>query len=354
MSEADEGLLPALDRLRARWRVVAVTCGVSVGLALGASLILPKEYTAVSRIVIDPPAGSDPRVSTAVSPIYLESLRSYELFASSDDLFLKAVQRFGLRRDSTPIDRLKKSMLKVEMPRNTRILEIHATLPDPKTAHALALYIAEETVKLNQAVSRQGDQELAGEAEKQAAEARIRLRDVEQAWNMAAMKDPVDALQAELEGDQALRSALQRDVAESEVLLPESDGRVERYRRQLESLQRSMAAKQKLLAERTARIDRLTSERTAAQAVAKAAEARLQDVRAALGSRGERLRIIDPGIVPERPSFPNLPLNVGIALFASAVLSALGIALELSYTAQRAELNPELNRRSIRVAGRHD
>ena len=194
MSEADEGLLPALDRLRARWRVVAVTCGVSVGLALGASLILPKEYTAVSRVVIDPPAGSDPRVSTAVSPIYLESLRSYELFASSDDLFLKAVQRFGLRRDSTPIDRLKKSMLKVEMPRNTRILEIHATLPDAKKAHDLALYIAEETVKLNQAVSRQGDQELAGEAEKQAAEARIRLRDVEQAWNMAAMKEPTSSM----------------------------------------------------------------------------------------------------------------------------------------------------------------
>ena len=28
------------------------------------------------------------------------------------------------------------------------------------------------------------------------------------------------------------------------------------------------------------------------------------------GFRGERLKIIDPGIVPERPSSPNLPLNV--------------------------------------------
>src|SRR5438445_6960004 len=149
MSEADRGLLPALDRLRARWRVVAVTCGVSVGLALGASLILPKEYTAVSRIVIDPPAGSDPRVSTAVSPIYLESLRSYELFASSDDLFLKAVQRFGLRRDSTPIDRQKKSMLKVEMPRNTRILEIHTTLPDARSEdHTTKLQSRQNTVCL--------------------------------------------------------------------------------------------------------------------------------------------------------------------------------------------------------------
>src|SRR5438105_4734212 len=199
MSEADKGLLPTLDRLRTRWRLIAVACAVAVSLALCGSLILPKEYTAVSRIVIDPPAGSDPRVSTAVSPIYLESLRSYELFASSDDLFLKAVQRFGLRRDSTPIDRLKKSMLKVEMPRNTRILEIHATLPDPKTAHALALYIAEETVKLNQAVSRQGDQELSTVATKQLQDAQARLQSSQQAWSEASKQTPVEPLKIELD-----------------------------------------------------------------------------------------------------------------------------------------------------------
>ena len=345
MFEAD-----TLDRLRARWRMIAVACAVAVSLALGASLILTKEYTAVSRLVIDPPAGSDPRASMAVSPIYLESLRSYESFASSDALFLKAVERFGLRRDSAPIDKLKKSVLKADMPRNTKILEIHATLPDPKTAHALALYVAEETVKLNQTVSREGDQELTAEAEKQAEQARARLRTAEQAWNEATAQTPIESLQAELEGEQALQSTLKRELAESQVLLPENDARVERYRRQLESLQRSMDAKHKLLAARTARMDRLTSERSTAQAGAKAAEARLQEVRSALGFRGERLRIIDTGIVPERPSFPNIPLNVGIALFAALVLSVLGIALELSYTAQKVELS----RRSIRVAGRHD
>src|SRR5947199_7175060 len=132
MSEADKGLLPALDRLRTRWRLIAVACAMAVSLTLCGSLILTKEYTAVCRIVIDPPAGSDPRSSMAVSPIYLESLRSYELFASSDDLFLQAVQRFGLRDNSLPIDRLKKSVLRAEMLRNTKILEIQATLPDPK------------------------------------------------------------------------------------------------------------------------------------------------------------------------------------------------------------------------------
>ncbi len=61
-------------------RVVAIdwitACAVAVTLTLAVSLVLTKQYTAVSRIVIEPPAGSDPRASTAVSPIYLESLRS--------------------------------------------------------------------------------------------------------------------------------------------------------------------------------------------------------------------------------------------------------------------------------------
>jgi len=348
MSEVDKSILPALDRLRARWRVIALSCGVAVALTLVISFLLPKKYTATTRIVIEPPAGNDPRASTAVSPIYLESLRSYESFAMSDSLFLQAVQRFGLRQESQPIDKLKKSVLKAEMPRNTKILEINATLPDPKTAHALALYVAEETVKLNRAVSREADQELAGEAETQATEARTRLRNIELAYARALSEGPVEPLQVELEADERLRATLQRELAESEVM---ADGdRVAGYRRQLDPLQRSIAGKRKLLAERSAKMEQLDSEREAARTAAKSADARLQEARSALGYRGERLRLIDPGIVPERPSFPNIPLNALIALFAAAVLSVLYLVLELSYTTQRAESN----RRSIRVAGRHD
>src|ERR1700683_3778119 len=108
-------LLLALEALRTRWRIVALACVISVALRPAGSLLLPKKYTAVSRIVIEPPAGSDPRASVAVSPIYLESLRTYESFAASDDLFLKAVDRFQLRQGSESIDRLKKSVLKADM-----------------------------------------------------------------------------------------------------------------------------------------------------------------------------------------------------------------------------------------------
>ena len=75
MADYDKGLLPALDRLRARWPMIAWTCGIAAVSTLVVSVFLTREYTAVSRIVIEPPAGSDPRTSMAVSPIYLESLR---------------------------------------------------------------------------------------------------------------------------------------------------------------------------------------------------------------------------------------------------------------------------------------
>ena len=52
-------------------------------LSLGVSLLLPKRYTATASIVIEPPGGSDVRLSTAVSPVYLESLKTYERFSAT-------------------------------------------------------------------------------------------------------------------------------------------------------------------------------------------------------------------------------------------------------------------------------
>jgi uncharacterized protein involved in exopolysaccharide biosynthesis len=47
------------------------------------------------------------------------------------------------------------------------------------------------------------------------------------------------------------------------------------------------------------------------------------------GSYGERLELLDPGVVPERPSSPNLPLNVVVAC-SLALLFSLGY-LTLAY-----------------------
>src|SRR4051794_35525321 len=92
---------PAISQLLRGWRIVTLACILAMVASTAASLLTTRKYTAVCRVLVDPPAGSDPRVSTAVSPIYLESLRTYEAFASSDDLFQKASKKFSLRTDST-------------------------------------------------------------------------------------------------------------------------------------------------------------------------------------------------------------------------------------------------------------
>jgi capsule polysaccharide export protein KpsE/RkpR len=278
--------------------------------------------------------------------VYLESLRTYEMFASSDDLFLQASKKFGLRSDSAPIEKLKKRVLKVEVIRNTKILEISATLPDPVKAHELVLYLGQEAVRLNREVGRAADRELLADAEKQAAEVRQSVAHAVQAWGDAVAKGPVEQLNGELDADIELRSKLQRELATAEVDLAEAlaspagrarqdelqapQARVERLRAQVATIDQRIAHEQALIAERSTRLNVLDSQRRAAESALKNAETRLTDVRGATGYRGERLNIIDPGIVPERPSSPNTGLNVLVAVFAALVLSVLYVLLQVS------------------------
>jgi len=203
-----------LSYLGSRWRFIVAPCLIAAFLALVVSLLEPKQYTAACRILIEPAAGG-----AMVSPMYLESLKTYEQFAASDSLFMQAIDHFRLRQrfPQQPVESLKARILKVGMVRDTKILEINATLSDPKTAHALALYVADQTVALSRAV-----------------------------------------------GDETEKG----------------------------------------------------------------------DVFGA--GPGERLQIIDPGIVPERPTSPNVPMRVAAALLVGLVAPVIYLTLELSYRTQRA------------------
>jgi len=313
---------------------------VALAVSLIATLLLPKKYTAVTRIFIEPPAGSDPRTSTTVSPIYLDSLRTYELFASSDTLFLQAVDRFHLRQNGSPVDRLKRSILKVEVPRNTKILDISATLNDPRVAHELSLYLAQETVKMNEIASQQGDREFLAAAEARHTEARSRMDDAHRAWDKAPEQVSTESLRSQIYSDERLREGLQKELAELEVSDPDASGAqkgmIAAYRRRLTALNEQIDARRKNLAAATARLEVLESDMGAARRAFQAAEGRVQELRSAAGYRGERLRIIDPGIVPERPSSPDLMLNLVIALIAGAVLSVGGLLLTAADTQDEA------------------
>src|SRR4029077_18088281 len=110
---------------------------------------IANQYTAVATLLIEAPATSDARANAGVSPVYLESLKSYEEFASGDSLFLKACQKFDLLAGPNPpaVEALKRSVLRVEKLKDTKVLQIRVTLRDPRKAQAVAQYLAEETAE---------------------------------------------------------------------------------------------------------------------------------------------------------------------------------------------------------------
>src|ERR1039458_2363840 len=339
-----------LSFLGSRWRFIAASCAIAMSLALGVSLTRPKLYTATCRILIEAPAGTDIRSALGVSPIYLESLKTYEHFAGSDSLFLRALNQFQLRQrfPDRSVESLKAGILKAGMVRDTKILEIKVTLPDPKTAQALAQYLGEETVKLSRSVDEEGDRELAQAIEKQEA-ARARLDGSEAAWTRTIAQQPVERLQQEIQSGGDLKSSLERQLLRAELDASEgqageaaaSRARADTLRKQLAQVERDQTAKEELLARRMGERDRVDAERTATQEAFTTVETRLSQVRSDRGYRSERLKIIDPGIVPEQPSAPNIPLHVLAALLLGLVVPAIYLTLELSYRTQRSDASRE-------------
>ncbi len=314
------------------------------------SLTRPKLYTATCRILIEPPAGTDIRSALGVSPIYLESLKTYEHFAASDSLFLRALDKFQLRQrfPNRPVESLQSAILKVGMVRDTKILEIKVRLPDPKTAQALAQYLGDETVKLSRSVDEESDRELTQTIQKQEADAQGRLDRGEAAWSRTLAQLPVDGLQQEIQNAGDLKSNVEQQLLGVELDAAEGPAgdaaanrvRADTLRRQLAQVEKELSAKEALLARRMAERDRMDAERTASQAAYTTVETRISNERSDRGYRGERLKIIDPGIVPEQPSAPNVPLRVLSAFLLGLVAPPIYLTLELSYRTQRASAGP--------------
>jgi uncharacterized protein involved in exopolysaccharide biosynthesis len=325
--------------LRERWLVIATACGAAGVLAFGISLLLPKQYTATASVIIEPPGGSDARLTTAVSAMYLESLKTYELFADGDTLFAKASDRFHLRRNSAQsIESLKRKVLKVSKLRDTKVLEINATLADPKQAQALAEYLANETIDISHAENLASDRDFVELGEQQAVVAKQHLEELEKAWNTLAVTEPVESLQSEIDADVALRSNVDEQLvtAQSEVAgyqqqaqdgsfareqLNASQARAALLSARSRELQQAIQLKGATLASRIGKRDALQASLDAERHSYEALATRLLEAQASAGTHAERLRMIDPGIVPQRPSSPNIPLNVAAALFAALIAS---------------------------------
>jgi uncharacterized protein involved in exopolysaccharide biosynthesis len=349
-SDSENNAFEYIEYLRKRWRLIAAACASAMALSLGVSMMLPKRYTATASIVIEPPSGNDVRTATAVSPVYLESLRTYERFASSDTLFAGAVEHFHLAsaEGRRSIESLKQQVLKVTKIRDTKILEISVTLPEPLLSQQLVNYIAEKTVLLSRGESAATDREVIGEAERQAAEAQKELERTQKAWAANAALEPSGALQPQIEAAVDLLAKVRQssidargDIAEYQEKaeyareLPGLRARARELEKRAAELDADIAQKSSLASRRAAERQRLEVELKMAQTASESSAARVRDLRATAGTRGERLRVIDPGIVPQRPSSPNVFLNVLAALLLTWIALFGYLTVSFSYRRRR-------------------
>jgi uncharacterized protein involved in exopolysaccharide biosynthesis len=363
MRSASEGLEFA-GYLWRRRALLAIACTSALTLAGIGSVLLPARYTATASILIEPPGGNDPRSATAVSTVYLESLKTYERLASSDTLFEHALDELHIRQryPGVSTESLKRRILEVSKPASTTILDISATVSDPKSAQALAQYIAERTVALQVSLDRQTDEDLSKEPQRIFDAAKARREAAEKAKDQFTKATPLEALDKEvlLTGELKLevgkelaraRAELANYIGQQQAPQPNDIGEGQsgwtRFQitatrtkiRDLESQDRQLLqalnAKGSLLEDLRRKRDALDAELKSARADEEAENTKLSDVKSSSAARGVRLKILDPGIVPQRPSFPNLPLNLAVALVLSLLASIGYVAIRFAYDRTR-------------------
>src|SRR5262249_2952452 len=97
---------------------------------------------------------------------------------------------------------------KAGLVRNTRVMEISATLPDPRKAQAVAQFVAESTASLNRSLASEGDQDLIQGIENEQEQARGRLGGGGARWAQLQTSEPVQELQSAMESSAELRAKL--------------------------------------------------------------------------------------------------------------------------------------------------
>ncbi len=174
-------------------------------------------------------------------------------------------------------------------------------------------------------------------------------------------------LQNEVSDTNALRLSIEQELgktraaladAEAEAKITQPNGEPGRpdavYRREVDAMRARVASLEAqvstltkrssdaatLLETRKQRREPLDNELRVARADYDLATNKLADVQSSSAYRSERLEIMDPGVIPQRPSSPNILLNVMLAGLVSLVLSLGYLALSFGYSKARSYPKP--------------
>jgi uncharacterized protein involved in exopolysaccharide biosynthesis len=328
-----------------RWRFVVTTVTAAGLLTFAASELLPRRYTATTTVIIDPPGTNDPRAAMVVNPTYLDSLRTFERFFTSDTLFQQAAQRFHLDAGTAGTMALRKRVLKVAVQRDTRVLEVSGTLPNPKDAIALVRYITEQSIRASREEAQAADRDTLANVTEELDRARVRFEKARAEWEQAALQGTPETLQGEVSAAIGLEAEVSRlrvqaeaeaaewrirardgdaqDRQSSTVLANAGTARAGEYAKRERELADEISTRRTLLAALSERHAAASGEFDSARKAFEAALARVRDFSAVNGLRSEHLRVIDPGVEPSQPSSPKVLLNtIAGSLLAACIAVA--------------------------------
>ncbi len=357
--------------LRKRFRLI-VLCTLAA--AAGAGLLSfwqPRLYRATTHLLLAESKLADIDSKTT-SFVYYEVLRSYETLINNDYLVSKTIQKLDLQKApyELSVDSFRRrGILRVELSKNTRLLEVDVEFPNPQLAAEICNYFVNQAVAFNEELnSRDAEKarlflkEQLDRAAQNMEVARNRLLEFNQSSAIEGLRESVRSLLAEKSENEtelaALNLELTRNAAKRDSLVtssrssndPESavQYRIVEMQSETAGIQATMEARHKLLETHKPTLARLEKEKALKESklqqlldeydLARESYATLskrsQDASLNVGARSTDLKMIAPAVVPERPFKPRILLNIvlagGFGLLLSVGLSFLLHNLEAS------------------------
>lgn len=225
--------------LRARWKVIAITFSIAVGLAIVLSLVLPKRYTATTSVLVDVKS-SDPIYGAMMQAQLLPGYMATQVdIITSDRVAQRVVRMIGFDKSPEAIAQWKEDgegkgtvvsyfadalqrKLDVKPSRESSVVNISFSGTDPKFSAAVANAFAQAYIDTNLELKVEPAKEFAswfGDRSKQLRDkleaAQTRLSAYQQAKGIVATDDRLDVETARYAELSSQLTAIQAQRADS-------------------------------------------------------------------------------------------------------------------------------------------
>lgn len=212
------------------------------------SWISPKIYRATTYILI-----SESKIDVTPNPAWEYSfLPTYVQFVESDAISLQAIQRFHL--DQAPYrltpHRFLKRFVDVQIPRNTRLLQIDVEFPDAHLAADLANYIAQSAVGMNAQISAAETLSTQNFLKKQLDQASARLAEAESKSLEIEKRARIEDREKELKILLSQKEQVSNQVEQLHLALMQYAGRAKSIHQSLKTEPATLQLKNSILSDR--------------------------------------------------------------------------------------------------------